>query len=753
MLKAINLSKSYIKNGKQFYAVKSVNLSLPNYGFVSIVGESGSGKTTFVSLLSCLLKPTSGSILLNGEPLDSSNCLGKISHLFQEHNLIEDLTCFDNLSLVSKNKEDISKALQKLGLSGKERRKVSTLSGGEKQRCAIARCYLGGANILILDEPTANLDSENAKSIFHSLKTISKTKLVIVVTHDRTLSDEFADRIFEMHHGELKTLENAEDPCENQIGQAASDIRKTRKIPFRFTLKFLWKNLWAKPGKTVASLLFSGLSLSLTLLLTSLSFFNLGASLSNAISESNNNFIGMSLKSEGLPSATYKLSNEKFHGLSLYQSALEEGTRANAYLFPYENGMTIQGRPTEEPAYGSCFTTEFLSAISKGSLSFSLGQGKFDNLKIQSTFPVPDLDTAVEAYESSKDDFESSEQSSVTFSEFSATQDYFQNYAFVILNRSEYENTMSNLESVVVNAADFLLPYYADDITYATRKTTYSAYSDQTLSIGSKPATDGDVIISEGFFNRHKNLLGAESAREIIGASFSYRDLSSSGLESDLPFCLLFDQIKITGVSSSSAADVYMSPSDYRKITSEYCFKGSGFCLYNDDADRIGQEFAGNLDIRCGLQGAQTAYFLQSSKDSPFYPFLMAGVVILLVLSLISTSLLCIDSVEKRKREIAMLESLGIAKPSLCSLFCLQNLIAELMALLLSLLLVYPGMACINAVLRSPSVFGVSYDLLSISPYSVLAAAGCALIMTLIATIAPLWKVSKVDILEVLKEG
>ena len=131
----------------------------------------------------------------------------------------------------------------------------------------------------------------------------------------------------------------------------------------------------------------------------------------------------------------------------------------------------------------------------------------------------------------------------------------------------------------------------------------------------------------------------------------------------------------------------------------------------------------------------------------------MAGVVILLVLSLISTSLLCIDSVEKRKREIAMLESLGIAKPSLYSLFCLQNLIAELMALLLSLVLVYPGLACINADLRSPSVLGVSYDLLSIRPYSVLAAAGCALIMTLIATIAPLWKVSKVDILEVLKEG
>lgn len=216
-----NLNKLYnLGKPNAFYALKNINLSVEDGEIVILKGVSGSGKSTLLSLIGGLNKPSSGEILVNAQNIaklpdimSSSFRHQEIGFIFQSFNLLEGLSVYQNilapLALTKLGKEAIhekvSLAMQLANIEHKKDQNVGSLSGGERQRCAIARSVVMEPSIILADEPTANLDKENALIFIEILKKFKLLhKTVIIATHD-TLFDDLAciDRCVQMRDGEL----------------------------------------------------------------------------------------------------------------------------------------------------------------------------------------------------------------------------------------------------------------------------------------------------------------------------------------------------------------------------------------------------------------------------------------------------------------------------------------------------------------------------------------------------------------------
>ena len=208
--------------GKQneFCALKNINLDVNNGELVILKGVSGSGKSTLLSLIALLQKPTSGEILIDGTniaKLPDAFCSEfrhkRLGLVFQNFNLIEGLSVYENLLApfaltnfkANVRDEMIKKALELANISHKRDENVSNLSGGERQRCAVARALSMNADIILADEPTANLDRQNSRAflgLLESFKALKKS--VIVATHD-SIFDELGatDRVVSLQNGEI----------------------------------------------------------------------------------------------------------------------------------------------------------------------------------------------------------------------------------------------------------------------------------------------------------------------------------------------------------------------------------------------------------------------------------------------------------------------------------------------------------------------------------------------------------------------
>jgi putative ABC transport system ATP-binding protein len=219
MLEAKNIVKYLGEGAAQVQALKGVNLDLMPGELTLLMGPSGSGKTTLLSILGCILSPNSGTLTLarhtaTGMSPEQLADLRRqhVGFVFQSYNLVPTLTATENIMLAldlrgappSEAHALAAKALQQVGLSHRANANPSKLSGGEKQRVSIARALAGSPSVILADEPTAALDSENGKGVMALLAQVAKdaSRAVLVVTHDhRTLS--YADRLIRIEDGRI----------------------------------------------------------------------------------------------------------------------------------------------------------------------------------------------------------------------------------------------------------------------------------------------------------------------------------------------------------------------------------------------------------------------------------------------------------------------------------------------------------------------------------------------------------------------
>lgn len=219
-LEAKKLVKEYKRHGVSFRAVDDMDFAVDTGDFVMIEGESGSGKTTFLNLLTGLTEPTSGEVLIDGKPLKdigdkelSKIRNQKIKYIPQGESLLSALTVRENIlfpytigGLEKPSYERLLEVSDKLGITDLLDEYPSELSGGEMRRATIARAVINRPSLIIADEPTGSLDSENTFKVMEIFKTIaSEGTAVIVVTHQKeTLG--YASRVYGMEQGSLKKV-------------------------------------------------------------------------------------------------------------------------------------------------------------------------------------------------------------------------------------------------------------------------------------------------------------------------------------------------------------------------------------------------------------------------------------------------------------------------------------------------------------------------------------------------------------------
>ena len=220
MIKLERVNKYFYKGkANQIHVIDNTSMTLPDKGIVCLLGPSGCGKTTLLNCIGGLDKVNSGKIWIDNQLITrfSSGRIdsirnARIGYIFQNFNLLDDRTVFENVAIALrmigiKDKTVISNrvryCLEKVGIDQYRNKLAGSLSGGQRQRVAIARAIVKNPRIIIADEPTGNLDSANTLEIMNIIKTISKERLVILVTHERNIAEFYSDHVAEMKDGRI----------------------------------------------------------------------------------------------------------------------------------------------------------------------------------------------------------------------------------------------------------------------------------------------------------------------------------------------------------------------------------------------------------------------------------------------------------------------------------------------------------------------------------------------------------------------
>lgn len=362
MLEIRNIKKSYKTGTFIQHALKDVSISFRPNEFVAILGPSGSGKTTLLNIIGGLDRYDSGDLVINGKSTkkfsDSNwdsyrnNCVGFI---FQSYNLINHLNILENvemsltLSGVSKKvrKQKALDALKQVGLIDHAYKKPNQLSGGQMQRVAIARALVNEPNIILADEPTGALDSTTSVQIMELIKEIAKDKLVIMVTHNKELAYDYANRIIELKDGELI---NDTNPHEQSKNNQEYKIRKTA-MSFFTALSLSFKNIETKKGRTFLTAFASSIGIiGIALILSLSNGFNIEVE---------------KFEKDALSSLPIMISEQTVEMDEDSLAKMRDSFKIDNNSYPSEEVIYIQKDMVEDTTHTNIINQEFIDYIEK----------------------------------------------------------------------------------------------------------------------------------------------------------------------------------------------------------------------------------------------------------------------------------------------------------------------------------------------------------------------------------------------------
>lgn len=268
MLELKQIVKDYPAGDGQVHALRGIDLQFRKSEFVSILGPSGCGKTTMLNILGGLDQYTSGDLVINGRSTKDFKDRDwdayrnhSVGFVFQSYNLIPHQTVLQNVELaltlsgVSKQerRSRAKKALESVGLGDQLKKKPSEMSGGQMQRVAIARALVNDPDIILADEPTGALDTETSVQVMEILKEVAKNRLVVMVTHNPDLANQYSTRIIRMLDGVIIDDSMPMTDQERELMPSAPKVQKKLKKPsmsFGTAFMLSLKNLFTKKGRT-----------------------------------------------------------------------------------------------------------------------------------------------------------------------------------------------------------------------------------------------------------------------------------------------------------------------------------------------------------------------------------------------------------------------------------------------------------------------------------------------------------------------
>ena len=267
VLQLKNIKKDYLSGEETVHALKGIDISFRKSEFVSILGQSGCGKTTLLNIIGGLDRYTSGDLVINGKSTREFKDRDwdtyrnhSIGFVFQSYNLIPHQNVLSNVELaltlsgVSKaeRRRRAKEALEQVGLGDQLKKKPNQMSGGQMQRVAIARALVNNPDILLADEPTGALDSETSVQVMEILKEVAKDKLVIMVTHNPELAEQYSTRIIRVLDGEVVSDSMPYTPEQEEAERVTANAPvKKPGMSYLTALSLSLNNLMTKKGRTI----------------------------------------------------------------------------------------------------------------------------------------------------------------------------------------------------------------------------------------------------------------------------------------------------------------------------------------------------------------------------------------------------------------------------------------------------------------------------------------------------------------------
>ncbi len=263
MLQLRNIKKDYMVADTRVHALKGIDLEFRESEFVAILGHSGCGKTTLLNIIGGLDRFSAGDLIINGRSTKKFTDADwdayrnhSIGFVFQAYNLIPHQTVLSNVELAltisgvphSERRRRAEEALRRVGLGDQLQKKPNQMSGGQMQRVAIARALVNNPDILLADEPTGALDTETSVQIMELLKEISKDRLIIMVTHNPELAEQYAGRIIRLKDG---LITDDSDPYHEEQITAQGRRMKRTSMSFMTALSLSLNNLMTKKARTL----------------------------------------------------------------------------------------------------------------------------------------------------------------------------------------------------------------------------------------------------------------------------------------------------------------------------------------------------------------------------------------------------------------------------------------------------------------------------------------------------------------------
>jgi len=709
MLKLINITKTY-KYGKQSQLVlNNINLSFKTKELVFILGPSGSGKSTLLNIIGGLLTPDSGDIYLDEECL-SKYSADQLNHyrnnmigfIFQNYHLIEHMTVLDNLKICQNtpNYPKIDTILKQLNIFDKKHTEVSYLSGGEKERVAIARAIINDPAIILCDEPTGALDSINAQAVMEILKKLSKNRLVIIVSHDQHLAASYADRVITIKDGQI----NSPPVLDNTTFNKPKTSRINRLTIFKLALK----NLLITKRRTILTAFATSIGIATILLIAFLSHgFNQEIT---ALESSLVTKFPITIKD-----TTYELPQP------IITSSTDEILVKNNSHYFHQNKIT--------PEY----------------LNYLQINNNYQDMLIHYDISLPIITDCYHNLDKTNLKlYPSNNYLSANYQLLSGT--YPENIYDLVLQVDSNNNISQALADSLELPSEFSyetilgrqikLPlnndYYLQQNNYFYPQTNYQKlYHQSTITLTiTGIVKERDIVDDNSYLLTHQNIIN-----EVI-ANNQTSDIVQKQLTADTNLLSLSlskpDLLSYLGYNSQpTQIDIYFANIKSKK----------NFLNYLDDYQE------------------STIIYEDSMKDTIniVTTFINIITIILILFSIISlfvssimTSLLTNTRIMERIKEIGILRSLGASRKNIKNLFNVENVIISILsssiAIIFVLLIKLPINTIINNYLGITNIYQINYPL-------ILVIIILNMLLLVISGLIPATKASKLDIVECLRKN
>lgn len=811
-----NISKTYqtIEKGK-FYAIKDISINFKDTGFYTIVGHSGSGKSTLLNIIGKLEKQSEGTIEYSYEKNINFHKY-YISFVFQENNLLEEFSLIENLKLVSSKDPKI--LLEKVQLFDKINVPVNKLSGGEKQRLAIVRAILKDCQVIILDEPTLNLDKKNISLIINILKEISKTKLIIISTHDDDVI-KFSDFIIRLKNGVI--VENIDLEDSNFIFNGYDEetvinvykIINTKKkynkcyctvndniidVYNQSTLKNIFSNL--KSDKNIINLRFIKeekkeeknyyttekiknfnfalkysflllkrnfistffiiLSLIITILLTiimfNITFSNSTDIINNSrknydytiypISKDRYSFLRQSRFKEYNGKNHYNnlknIISEKNIGISLSIEIKNEplintnlGDIFSLVLFNKDNYNSIL--KTYKYNKNDIFVSDYVNEIylkSKNERNLNIKVSNFLNINlnnisnniIKTNYEDLDFNTFEDNINISKYILKFKNKISLVYMSEELFDEYIKNKSLYLQSSNFFKKNTKDL----LNTYQYYKKYDNEEITYGNNISKYN-----------------EIIVSENFL-----LSNNLKKEDVIDKTYNIIDFNKLISKDEYDFIFNLGNYSknfiIKGITNNTSSDVFIKEEIFNKIVKDYKYfiSDSIFLLSNNN-------FKVSLkNLHCKQYNInylfEKVYSFEIIKNSLLKKVAIVACILLSIISfslLISISILLINS---KRKQIAILKSLGKTNKDIFLIFLYNNLIYLLFSIPFGFAFAISSFKILDYLLIN-LILKVEYNILLNYFSSFIYSSIICIIFSIFTAYIPFLKINKIDIAEI----